>query len=229
MRLKSVSLMSDPRPSPIFLADSRGLDFVNTLARPIDDEVEWLTSGEDLLTWLVQADLITKSVADRMRAAAVPGELDDVAAQARRLRAWFREFVLTHKGKPLDADALADLEPLNRILGRDEAYGQIGVRDTEPPTHKGVEADEATHPALAFAMHRRWRSPDTLLLPVAEAMSTLVCEDDFSLVKACEGHNCTVLFVDRSRKKARRWCSMAVCGNRAKLNAFRGRQKQAVA
>ncbi len=227
--------MSDPRPSPIFLADSRGLDFVNTLARPIDEEVEWLASGEDLLTWLVQADLITKSVADPIRTAAVPGELDDVAAQARRLRGWFREFVLKHKGRPLGSEALADLEPLNRILGRDEAYGQIVVRNAEPA--KASDTDEAprddetapARPALAFATRRRWRSPDTLLLPVAEAMSSLVCEDDFSQVKACEGHNCTVLFVDRSRKKARRWCSMAVCGNRAKLNAFRSRQKQAAA
>ena len=218
--------MSDHRPAPIFVADSPGLDFLNTLAHPIDDAVEWLASGEDLLAWLEQAGLVSSAIVQQMRATAVPGELDDVAVQARRLREWFRGFVAKHKGRPLTVDALADLEPLNRLLGRDDEYRQIVIRLAEPEFEGG--AGDAPPPILAFETRRRWRTPDTLLLPVAKALSNLVCEDDFSMVKACEGHNCTLLFVDRSRKKARRWCSMAVCGNRAKLNAFRSRQKQAV-
>ena len=219
--------MSDHRPAPILIADSRGLDFLNSLAHPIDEAVEWLASGEDLLAWLEQAGMMPRAVGEQMRAAAVPGELDDVAAQARRLREWFRGFVVKHKGQPLTAEALAELEPLNRVLGRDDEYGRIVLRDTRHD--QAGEGDTVERPALVFATRRHWRTPDTLLLPVAKAMSSLVCEDDFSMVKACEGHNCTLLFVDRSRKKARRWCSMAVCGNRAKLNAFRSRQKQATA
>ncbi len=219
--------MSEHRPAPILIADSRGLDFLNSLAHPIDEAVECLASGEDLMAWLEQAGMMPRAVGEQMRAAAVPGELDDVAAQARRLREWFRGFVVKHKGRPLTAEALAELGPLNRVLGRDDEYGQIVLRQAE---HAPDGEDRAAErPALAFETRRRWRTPDTLLLPVARAMSSLVCEDDFSLVKACEGHNCTLLFVDRSRKKARRWCSMAVCGNRAKLNAFRSRQKQATA
>jgi len=55
-------------------------------------------------------------------------------------------------------------------------------------------------------------------------MSRLVTEVDFTHVKACEGHACTLLFVDKTRRRARRWCSMAVCGNRAKVAAFRNRK-----
>jgi predicted RNA-binding Zn ribbon-like protein len=52
-----------------------------------------------------------------------------------------------------------------------------------------------------------------------------VCAEDFSQVKACEGPACTLLFVDHTRSHARRWCSMAICGNRAKQAAHRSRQK----
>jgi predicted RNA-binding Zn ribbon-like protein len=46
---------------------------------------------------------------------------------------------------------------------------------------------------------------------------------DFSHVKACEGPACTLLFLDKTRRHTRRWCSMAVCGNRAKQSAHRTR------
>jgi predicted RNA-binding Zn ribbon-like protein len=72
---------------------------------------------------------------------------------------------------------------------------------------------------------RRWQGPQSLLLPVAQAMAELVCTEDFSLVKACEGTACTLLFTDHTRGHARRWCSMAICGNRAKQAAHRKRQK----
>jgi predicted RNA-binding Zn ribbon-like protein len=54
-------------------------------------------------------------------------------------------------------------------------------------------------------------------------MAHLVCSEDFSLVKGCEGKVCTLLFLDRTHGRARRWCSMTVCGNRAKQAAHRQR------
>jgi predicted RNA-binding Zn ribbon-like protein len=63
------------------------------------------------------------------------------------------------------------------------------------------------------------------LLPVGEALARLVCDEDFSHVKACEGRACTLLFADHTRGHARRWCSMALCGNRAKQVAHRDRLK----
>ena len=52
-------------------------------------------------------------------------------------------------------------------------------------------------------------------------MADLVCDEGFTYVKACEGRDCMLLFVDRTRGHARRWCSMAVCGNLAKQAAHR--------
>jgi predicted RNA-binding Zn ribbon-like protein len=102
---------------------------------------------------------------------------------------------------------------LNSLLERDEAFSQIS-------RHRNSNGDR-----LELRTMRRWRSPESLLLPIGEALATFVCEEDFANVKACEGHCCTLVFADHTRRRARRWCSMAVCGNRAKQAAHRGRLK----
>ena len=143
----------------------------------------------------------------------MPGELDKVADQARDLREWFRSFVQKHMGRPLPSKALRELGPLNRLLERDEAFSQIS-------RHRDDGGDR-----LELQVMRRWRSPESLLLPIGEALAKFVCEEDFARVKTCEGHRCTLVFADHTRMRARRWCSMAICGNRAKQAAHRQRLK----
>jgi predicted RNA-binding Zn ribbon-like protein len=197
----------------IFIADSPGLDFLNSIATPVDTVVDWLDSGDGLLRWLAQARLVPADVLDELRARAMPGELDRVADQARALREWFRGFVRKYMGRPLTPRALHELDPLNRLLERDEAFRRISRR------HNG----DGVH--LELLTMRRWRSPESLLLPIGEALAKFVCEEDFANVKACEGHACTLVFADHTRRRARRWCSMAICGNRAKQAAHRSRLK----
>jgi predicted RNA-binding Zn ribbon-like protein len=197
----------------IFIADSLGLDFLNSIATPVDTPVDWLDDGDGLMTWLAQAKLVPVDVLDELKARAMPGELDKVADQARELREWFRGFVRKHMGRPLTPKAFRELGLLNRLLERDEAFGQISWH------HHGDGG------GLEWRMTRRWRSPESLLLPIAEVLAKFVCEEDFANVKACEGHTCTLVFADRTRRRARRWCSMAICGNRAKQAAHRGRLK----
>jgi predicted RNA-binding Zn ribbon-like protein len=43
-------------------------------------------------------------------------------------------------------------------------------------------------------------------------------------VRACAAEDCDIVFVDESRSGNRRWCSMARCGNRAKVRAHRARR-----
>jgi predicted RNA-binding Zn ribbon-like protein len=211
------------RPPPFFIADSPGLDFLNSTAVPVDTRVEWLDSGEDFLAWIKQAGLAPGDVLNAFRKNALPGELDATAAQARALRDWFKPFVYKHMGKPIEPNALRQLEPLNQLLARDEEFGQIVVRDRlyrqeHPQGEKGISG-------LIWRRQRRWQSPESLLLPLARSLADLVCTEDFTYVKACEGPECTLLFVDRTRGRGRRWCSMAVCGNRAKQAAHRKRAK----
>jgi predicted RNA-binding Zn ribbon-like protein len=214
------------RPPPFFIAGSMGLDFLNSIAVPVDTKVEWLASGEDLLAWLKQAELAPDDVLDSFRKGALPGELDAIAAQARALRDWFKLFVYEHMGRPIEPEALRQLKPLNQLLARDEEFGQIVVceRALEQEHHHGREETKAS--GLGWRLQRRWQSPETLLLPIARSLAELVCTEDFTYVKACEGPDCTLLYVDHTRGRARRWCSMAVCGNRAKQAAHRQRAQQ---
>lgn len=42
-------------------------------------------------------------------------------------------------------------------------------------------------------------------------------------LKRCRADTCQVVFYDWSKNGSRCWCSMAVCGNRSKLRAYRSR------
>jgi predicted RNA-binding Zn ribbon-like protein len=203
-----------PHKSPaIFIADSLGLNFLNSIARLVDIPIDWLDNGDGLFNWLAQAKLVPADALDGLYARAMPGELDKVADQARALREWFRGFVRKHMGRPLTPEALHELGPLNRLLERDETFSQISG-------YRHSDGDR-----LQLRMMRRWRSPESLLLPIGEVLARFVCEEDFADVRACEGHNCTLMFADRTRRRTRRWCSMAICGNRAKQAAHRNRLK----
>jgi predicted RNA-binding Zn ribbon-like protein len=205
--------MSQQMPA-MLIADSAGLDFLNSVATPVDVPIDWIDDGEGLLAWLEQTQLVPVPVLRTLRERAMPGELDRLADQARSLREWFRAFVRERKGRPLAPADLQALEPLNLLLARDEAFGKI------------VADEHGAGGALAFERSRRWSSPESLLLPIGEILAKLVCEEDFTYVKACEGPTCTLLFADHTRGHARRWCSMAACGNRAKQAAHRNRLKE---
>jgi predicted RNA-binding Zn ribbon-like protein len=205
--------MKNHRQPAIFVADSLGLDFLNTVATPLDEPVDWIDCGDGLLAWLEQARLAPAEILKTLKAQAMPGEFDSVANQARKLREWFRAFVMARMGRRLRADDMRELEPLNRLLARDERFEQIAANT------------ESKGSVLELRMMRRWRSPESLLLPIGKELANLVCEEDFTYVKSCEGSSCPLLFVDRTRGHARRWCSMAICGNRAKQIAHRNRRK----
>jgi predicted RNA-binding Zn ribbon-like protein len=216
MRLEPFAALKGPivRPPAFFIADSLGLDFLNSIATPVDEPVDWLDGGDGLLRWLAQAKLVPADALDALKAQATPDELDKVADQARSLREWFSGFVRKHMGRPLTPKALNELGPLNRLLERDEAFSRIS-------RHRHHGGDR-----LELQVMRRWRSPESLLLPIGEALAKFVCEEDFADIKACEGHSCTLMFADHTRRRARRWCSMAICGNRAKQAAHRDRLKK---
>jgi predicted RNA-binding Zn ribbon-like protein len=189
------------------------VEFLNALARPGAEPPTSAEAADQLLAWLEEMGLVPKAALDALRSTVVPGELDAVAFQARALAGWFRGFVDRYKGAQLLATAVAELQPINRILERDLRYGQIAVRDT---------GDAHGESGLVWRSQRQWRSPENLLLPIAEAMADLVCSADFALIRECEGNGCHRLFLDRTRGRGRRWCSMAVCGNRAKQATRRG-------
>ncbi|MEX3956153.1 ABATE domain-containing protein [Trinickia sp. EG282A] len=206
--------MNYRRLPAIFVADAPGLDFLNSVATPVDEKVDWISDGRGLLDWLEQAGMVPPSALAALHARYGPADFDAVAAEARELREWFRRFVQKRKGRALGAKDLRELEPLNRLLERDEQYEEL------------VAVSSGGESELELRRNRRWKTADSLLTPIAEALAKLVCEEDFTHVKACEGPRCTLLFADHTRGHARRWCSMAICGNRAKVAAHRKRLKE---
>jgi predicted RNA-binding Zn ribbon-like protein len=73
---------------------------------------------------------------------------------------------------------------------------------------------------------RRDRSPGEILAMLAGSIASLIAEEDPALVKRCAGSGCTLRFLDRTRAHRRRFCSVATCGNREKVAAFRARQRE---
>jgi predicted RNA-binding Zn ribbon-like protein len=64
-----------------------------------------------------------------------------------------------------------------------------------------------------------WTEPFRALAPVARAMADLIARGAGDEIKRCANPRCFLYFLDRSRARRRRWCSMAVCGNRMKVAA----------
>ena len=62
--------------------------------------------------------------------------------------------------------------------------------------------------------------------PLGQLLAIVVAaqaDGSWSRMKACQADDCRSAFYDGSRNRSRTWCSMRVCGNRAKARAYRAR------
>ncbi len=137
--------------------------FLNSIGHSNDR----LDTGEGLLAWVEQAQLVPSAVLVTWRSETPSMELNEIAARARTLREWFRAFVCAHRGRILQDEDLEALGPLNALLERDEVFCQL------------VEADTKVT-GLDLQVRRRWGSPESLLIAIAQALATYICETDFS-------------------------------------------------
>ena len=62
------------------------------------------------------------------------------------------------------------------------------------------------------------------LQEILGAVARLGVLGELGRVKICPADDCRWAFYDTSRNGSRQWCSMALCGNRAKARAHRARQ-----
>ncbi|MFC0673012.1 CGNR zinc finger domain-containing protein [Brachybacterium hainanense] len=107
--------------------------------------------------------------------------------------------------------------------------GTRGVTDPRPEDVELINrlaSEGETFPELtASGLAWRTRSTDTTgaaLGLIAQHAITVFGSEDRDRIKACENPDCGGLYVDTSRARNRRWCSMNHCGNRAKKARFRG-------
>ncbi|POM25509.1 CGNR zinc finger [Actinomadura rubteroloni] len=108
--------------------------------------------------------------------------------------------------------ALATQARTNTPLDRETLQILNTAAEAPPPTVR------LTPPGLAQS-----GSITNALSAVARATITLLGGPDTTRLRECEAETCTRLFIDASRHKARRWCDMRRCGNRAKAATYRTR------
>jgi predicted RNA-binding Zn ribbon-like protein len=65
---------------------------------------------------------------------------------------------------------------------------------------------------------------DWLLAAVARSAAEILLEGEAAKVRVCANPACGMFFCDKSRTHKRRWCSMAICGNRNKVASFARRR-----
>ena len=166
------------------------LDFANTANWRGQTVVEEkLASPADVVAWASHAGL--------GQIAPGPGDAGGDLATLRALRADLRRlFVAAARGAPAPR---APLGRLNRLLAARGARLRLALA-----------AGRLRHGATRGLM-------DAVGLPVAVSALDLLTSADLDRVKLCPAADCEWLFLDDSRNGTRRWCSMAECGNRAKV------------
>jgi len=65
---------------------------------------------------------------------------------------------------------------------------------------------------------------DWLLAAIARSAAEILVEGAEARVRICANPGCGLFFCDTSRTHRRRWCSMAICGNRHKVASFARRR-----
>ena len=92
-----------------------------------------------------------------------------------------------------------------------------------------VDASYAVLDAAAARLSPRFAPPrlegDDALAAVLSATFLAMADGSWARLKACPGHHCGWAFYDRSANGSATWCSMRICGNRAKTRAYYSRRR----
>ena len=153
---------------------------------------------------------------------------DDIATPAA-LTGWLAARGLAKASDEVDAALFVDARALRSAL-RDLALAN--TLGTAPGGRRRKEIDAALH---AFPLVLRLSEGSLRLVPAADgargglaAIVAVVAEaraaGSWERVKACRQETCGWVFYDGSRNHSSSWCSMQVCGGRAKASSYRRRQ-----
>ena len=175
------------------------LDFVNT--EDGDPPVECLRDYGDLVAWSVLVGLFSAEEGERLvgEADLRPEDAEAVYRDALRLRgALYGVFRALAEGSDVPERGLETLRGYER-----EALSR----------GKLVQGDRG------FSWEwKDGRDLAGMLWPVAHAATRLLTSGDLDRLKLCAG--CYWVFLDASRNRSRRWCTMEVCGTDAKMRRY---------
>ena len=171
------------------------IDLLNTVSARDGANVDLLDNPEDLAVW---AEVVGVPYARDIGLRSV-AELDEL----REFREVLREGLWRWRdGDPTSPGLIARL---NRELARD-------------PRHVSLQVQEGV---LVTEMVSTGDPLDRLYADVAASLATMFGRDDRSRYRSCANETCLFTFYDDSKPGTRRWCSMELCGGRAKARAFR--------
>src|SRR6516164_7031228 len=190
----------------LFVGNHLALDFLNT--RPVLSEgpTELLPDVDALVRWLVALGLLT-----RENAKDLARKWRDTAQAAAFLRGLlkFRErlraVVIRQEGGLSVSDTF--IAELNSLLKQ----------------HPSVIALQRKGGRLDLEAAFEPEKPNDVWPPIAIAVAGLLSDVSPVRLRKCEA--CIVHFLDTSKKGARRWCSMNICGNKIKVAAYQQRKR----
>jgi len=171
------------------------IDLLNTVSARDGIPVDLLESPEDLPVW---ADVVGVSYARNIGIRS-EAELTDLREFREVLREGLRRW---RDGDPASP---ALIGRLNRELARDPRHVSLGMQDGE----------------LVTEMVSTGGPLDRLCTDVAASLAMMLGRDDPLRYRSCANETCPFTFYDDSKPGTRRWCSMELCGGRAKARAFR--------
>src|SRR3974390_2130419 len=200
--------MPNSHPSSSLVAGRLALDFANLA--PSTHDLSW----EEFVAFLIDAKLVTEDRAARLRPLLLsePHAIDAVILRILRLRECLASVfgsIVNEKRFPASW-----VEPVNEILRITEGHDEL-------VPHNG---------GWSLQFVAREGGLEWLLAAIARSAAELLVEGPGAPIRRCANSSCRLFFYDDSRTHRRRWCSMAVCGNRHKVAAFlrrhQGRSKE---
>lgn len=186
------------------LGGDPALDFANTFHWRGGREVDFIPDYVSLVDWSVPAGLLQPHERDALIALAAADPAGAAAAhqQALVLRALWREYlpgVLKAAKTAMASELPVRLKEMLSVFLREMPLLVGRIDET------GIEG---------------------LRLPLARLALSIISLHAIPVerqIGQCEGDPCGGFFLNTSRSKPRRWCSMDTCGNRAKVKQFRTR------
>jgi predicted RNA-binding Zn ribbon-like protein len=167
---------------------------------------------------LIEAFVNTWDLEDDEETLAIPAALSD----------WLAERGLAAPGEAFDHDDLARAIAVREALRALLLANNAGELDAAAPATLTAAADHASLAVTIDAGGRARIEPratgiDRVFGHLLGIVARAQADGTWERMKACPWHTCHVAFYDHSRNRSRTWCSMAVCGNRAKARTYRRR------
>ncbi len=150
----------------------------------------------------------------------------DLLALPQHVVQWLREGGF---GEPAETPAADDLDLIRAV--RHELRTAFVAHDAETIGEVVSEWLSATPGRLTIdrATPRPNFCPEVstcrcLLVPaLLDALD--LAREEIARVRECAAEDCSVVYLDSSRNGSRRWCSMEICGSRAKANNYYARHR----